>query len=321
MEQEEVQVQYNGQVYTLRVPKGMPDAEIQSYLQKNVGQQAAPKPTNLPGGAATAYGLSTANSLLFGVPEMAARGLGAGPYINQVREEFPKATTAGDITGLISPTALGAKIIGGGLIKGGSKVMGGSRAPEAVAAGESAVLRTVDRNKQLYETASKKLDDTEAFYRANPDLPDAKRMFDNARKEFNDITKELDAVQKMAAKERGGNLLSSGGRVASRTAGGIMGLQTGAGMLGGARSESYGPGFQQGSETAGQAVREYNPLQFVPGVPQVTSGVTSVVPGLAGYGSLAIDSLRQPQAPVEPTTFDMDRRIREEAFRRSMGLQ
>jgi hypothetical protein len=198
-----------------------------------------------------------------------------------------------------------------------------------VAAGESAGSRALQdaarKNEELYGEASRRWDIAQSRARVNPTPENLKRAED-AQTEINNIATSLKKVEQTAstaaAKERGSNLVSQGGRVASRTAGGIMGLQTGAGMLGEARTPgSYGPGFQQGSQVAGQAVREYNPLQFVPGVPQVTSGVTSVIPGLAGYGSLAIDALSQPQAPVEPTTFDMDRRIREEAFRRSMGQQ
>lgn len=266
-----------------------PAAPAAAQAAPAAGPAAQGPVSPLPGGAPTAYLASTANSLLFGVPEMIARGMGAGPTIEATRAASPTASTAGDITGMISPATLGARVIGGGLIKGGSRLMGGSRAPEAVAAGESAVLRTVERNKQLHANATTRLDETEAFYRANPDLPDAKRMFDNARKEFNDITAELDKVEKLAARERGSNLLSTTGRTAARTTGGIMGLQTGAGMLGGARSDNFGPGFQQGATTAGQAVQQYNPLSMVPGVPQVTQGVTSVVPGVAGYGSMLAD--------------------------------
>jgi hypothetical protein len=46
---------------------------------------------------------SAVNSLLFGLPEMGARSLGAGPFIESVRRDYPVATTAGDVAGMLPP--------------------------------------------------------------------------------------------------------------------------------------------------------------------------------------------------------------------------
>lgn len=52
---------------------------------------------------------SALNSVAFGVPEMAARAMGAGPYIEAARRDFPMSTTAGDIVGLANPYRLAAR--------------------------------------------------------------------------------------------------------------------------------------------------------------------------------------------------------------------
>jgi hypothetical protein len=318
MAQEEVQVQYNGQVYTLRVPQGMPDAEIQNYLKKNVGQQDAPRPTSALG-AVDAFATNLSNSLLFGAPEYINRAInpGAGAMYDQMRQDYPKASTAGDVVGMINPARLGYKAATSAINAVGRKV-----APEAVeSAGQKALQDAALKNVDTYTDASKRFDIAQARARVNP-TPENLRAAEDAQRSINTIAKDLANVEKAAQKNAAGSVVGKTARVGAQTAGGIMGLQAGAGMVGEARTPGdFGPGFQQGSQTAGQMVREYNPLQFIPGVPQVTQGVTSVVPGAVGYGSLAIDALRQPQAPVAPTDFDMDRRIREEAYRRSMGLQ
>lgn len=316
METEIVDVRHNGEIVTVRVPKGMPDAEIQSYLQKNSGQPAAPRPTSALD-ALGVYGASTANSLLFGVPEMAARAMGGGPFIDQVRQDYPKATLAGDISGMISPAKLGYKAATSVVNAVGRRI-----APEAVeSAGQKALTDAATKNADLYKTAAQRYDEAQEALRLNR-TPETIRAAEQAQRSINTIAKDLASIEKTAQKNAAGSIVGKTARVGAQTAGGIMGLQAGAGMLGEARTPGdFGPGFQQGSQTAGQMVREYNPLQFIPGVPQVTQGVTSVVPGAVGYGSLAIDALRQPNAPVAPTDFDMDRRIREEAYRRSMGLQ
>jgi hypothetical protein len=318
METEIVDVRHNGEIVTLRVPKGMPDAEIQSYLQKNSGQPAAPRPTSALG-AVDAFATNLSNSLLFGAPEYINRAInpGAGAMYDQMREDYPKASTAGDVVGMINPARLGYKAATSAINAVGRKV-----APEAVeSAGQKALQDAALKNVDTYTDASKRFDIAQARARVNP-TPENLRAAEDAQRSINTIAKDLANVEKAAQKNAAGSVVGKTARVGAQTAGGIMGLQAGAGLVGEARTPGdFGPGFQQGSQTAGQMVREYNPLQFIPGVPQVTQGVTSVVPGAVGYGSLAIDALRQPQAPVAPTDFDMDRRIREEAYRRSMGLQ
>lgn len=318
MAHEEVQVQYNGQVYTLRVPQGTPDSEIQSYLQRNVGQQQPPRETSALG-AVNAFATNLSNSLLFGAPEYINRAINpeAAAYYDQMRQDYPKASTAGDVLGLVNPARLGYKAATGVVNAVGRRV-----APEAVeSAGQRALTDAVTKNADLYTSAVKRYDEAQALAKLTP-TPERIRAAQEAQRSLNTIAKDLASVEKAAQKNAAGSVLGKTARVGAQTAGGIMGLQTGAGMLGEARSPGdFGPGFQQGSQTAGQMVREFNPLQFIPGVPQVTQGVTSVVPGTVGYGALAVDAMRQPQAPVAPTTFEMDRRIREEAYRRSMGLQ
>jgi hypothetical protein len=266
---------------------------------------AAPSPagsTNLPGGPVLPFMGSAVNSLAFGLPEMGARALGAGPYIDQVREDYPMATTAGDVVGLVSPAKLGYKAA-----TGIANAVGRKMAPEVVeSAGQKALQDAVTKNTQTYTEATKRFDIAQARARANP-TPENLKAAQDAQKNINAIAKDLANVEKTAQKNAAGSVLNKTARVGGQVAGSVMGLQTGAGLLGEARTPGpIGPGFQQGSQVAGQAVRDYNPLQFVPGMPQVTQGITSVVPGAAGYGSAIADYL------------SIDDMIRQEAAKRAL---
>jgi hypothetical protein len=299
--QEEVTVNFRGEEITLRVPQGTTDEQIRGYLEK----QSAPQPRETStAGTAAAYGLSAVNSALFGVPEMAARQFGAGPRIEQMRQDYPVATTAGDITGMAVPGVAGIKLAGAAV-----RGIGGRMGGEAVeTAGQTAVTRAVDANKSLYTDAISRLDTRQAMARVNP-TPQNVQAAEQAQKHFNKVTKELDAIERMARKEAAGGILGKTARVGAQTTGGIMGLQLGGGALGAARTqESPGAGFQQGAQTVGQAVQQFNPLQVIPGVPQVTQGVTQIVPGAAGYGSMLYNTL-------------IDQQIRDEAARRALQGQ
>jgi hypothetical protein len=186
--------------------------------------------------------------------------------------------------------------------------MGGEAVEQA---GTTAVTRAVDANKSMYTDAISRLDTRQAMARANP-TPDNIRAAEAAQKHFNTVTKELGSIEKIAQKEAAGSALGRTARVGAQTTGGIMGLQVGGGALGEARTEgSVGPGFQQGAQTTGQAIQQFNPLQFVPGVPQVTQGVTQIVPGAAGYGNLLYENLMKDY-------LESDKLIREEAARRAL---
>jgi hypothetical protein len=288
------------------------EQEIDQKLQQSgmKRQTAAPAPaapapagsTNLPGGATLPFVGSAVNSLAFGLPEMGARAMGAGPYIDQVRQDYPVATTAGDVVGLVSPVKLGYKAATGLVNAVGRKM-----APEVVeSAGQRALQDAVTKNTQSYTEAVKRFDLAQAQAKISP-TPENIKAAQDAQKNINTIAKDLANVEKTAQKNASGSVLGKTARVGSQVTGGILGLQTGAGMLGEARTPGpIGPGFQQGSQVAGQAVRDYNPLQFVPGMPQATQGITSVVPGVAGYGSAMVDYL---------TIDDM---IRQEAAKRAL---
>lgn len=299
--QEEVTVNFRGEEITLRVPQGTTDEQIRGYLEKQSTTQ--PRETSTAGTAA-AYGLSAVNSALFGVPEMAARQMGAGPRIEQMRQDYPGAAMAGDITGMAVPGVAGVKLAGAAL-----RGIGGRMGPQAVeSAGQTAVSRAVDANKSMYTDAISRLDARQAMAKNNP-TPDNIRGAEEALKNFNKVTKELDAIEKLARKEAAGGILNRSVKVGAKATGGIMGLQTGMGSLFAARNPgSPGAGFQEGANAAGLAVQQLNPLQVIPGVPQVTEGVTQIVPGTAAYGSMLYDTL-------------INKQIREEAARRALQGQ
>lgn len=99
------------------------DADIEKKLkEKKLSRGTDPATTGMAD-SISPYLLSTANSLAFGLPEFAARQMGAGPYIEQMRQDYPVATTAGDITGLINPMRLGMKVAGKGMSALGEKIM------------------------------------------------------------------------------------------------------------------------------------------------------------------------------------------------------
>jgi len=313
MQQEDVTVNFRGEQITVRVPQGTSDADIQQFLQSQAPAQSAaaappaePRPTSALG-AVNAFATNLSNSVLFGAPEMINRAINpdAGAMYEQMRQDYPRASAAGDIFGLAAPGALGVRA-GGAVVRG----IGNRVGPEAVeTAGQTALTRAVDANKSMYTDAISRLDTRQAMARVSP-TPENIKAAEAAQKHFNKVTKELSAIERTAQKEAAGSVLGRTARVGGQTAGGIMGLQTGAGAIGAARSpDNPMGGFQQGAQTAGQAVQQYNPLQVVPGVPQVTGGVTQIVPGVAGYGSMLMD-----QAMI-----DTDRQIREAAARRALG--
>jgi hypothetical protein len=205
--------------------------------------QAAPDGT-MPGGPVMPFVASTVNSLGFGLPEMAARGMGLGPNIDAVRQEYPMATTAGDVAGLVNPYRLAAK------------------------AGQKAVGAMMSPGKMNTFQALRNSDEANRVAQAAPG--------------FGQTVKN----------------------VAQRTAGigtGIMGAQTGAAALGGARSENYGAGAQQGAQTFRTAAINAPGISLVPGAQGTIGAVTGVVPNVLGAGAamtnyLTIDEMIRQEA-------------------------
>lgn len=117
-----------------------------------VAPAAAAEP--IPGGMPAAAGLSAVNSLMFGVPELIARGFGAGPAIEATRTEYPFMTTAGDVVGLLNPARLGMKMAGKGMSALGERMM----TRPGSEAGQEAVMETLrtGRTPQLIGTAVKR---------------------------------------------------------------------------------------------------------------------------------------------------------------------
>jgi hypothetical protein len=64
-----------------------------------------------------------------------------------------------------------------------------------------------------------------------------------------------------------------------------MGAQAGAAALGGARSENYGAGAQQGAQTFRQVATNLPGTQLIPGVQPTINAVTGVVPTVLGVGA------------------------------------
>jgi hypothetical protein len=231
------------------------EQEINKKLQDSglKRQAGAAQPQNYPSvqqmGPVVPGLASAANSALFGVPEMAARAMGGGEYIDQVREQYPMATTAGDVAGLVNPYRLAAKV------------------------GQAGV-------KRLMTPSATKMD----TFKALGNTDEANR-----------------AAQAAQAVPGFGQTVKN---VAQRTAGvgaGIMGAQTGAAALGGARSENYGAGAQQGAQTFRTAAINAPGISLVPGAQGTIGAVTGVVPNVLGAGAamtnyLTIDEMIRQEA-------------------------
>jgi hypothetical protein len=102
--------------------------KLQASGLRRRGEGTAPtaptKPdVNLPGGPVIPAAASFVNSMAFGLPEMAARSMGGGEYIDAVRQEYPMATTAGDVAGMIPPFKA--------IAKAGQKAVGSLFKPKA----------------------------------------------------------------------------------------------------------------------------------------------------------------------------------------------
>jgi len=239
------------------------EQEIEQKLQsQNLKRQSGPAQpqayASVPQLGPVVPGMaSAANSALFGVPEMAARAMGGGNYIDAVRQEYPMATTAGDVAGLVNPYRLAAKV------------------------GQAGV-------KRLMTSSPNKMDTFNALGRSD---------------EANRVAQAAQSVPGFGQTAR---------NIAQRTAGvgtGIMGAQTGAAALGGARSENYGAGAQQGAQTFRTAALNAPGISLVPGAQGTIGAVTGVVPTVLGAGAAMTDYLT------------IDEMIRKEAARRVMQGQ
>jgi len=232
------------------------EQEINQKLQASgLKRQSAPAQTkeyaSVPQlGPVVPAAASLVNSLAFGVPEMAARAMGGGDYIDQVRQEYPMATTAGDVAGLVNPYRLAAKA--------GQKAVGAMLSP-----GKMGTFQTL---------------------------------------------KNSDEANRVAAQAAPG-FAQTAKNVAQRTAGigtGIMGAQTGAAALGGARSENYGAGAQQGAQVFRDVATNLPGTSLIPGAQSTINAVTGVVPGALGYGSAFADYM------------SIDEMMRQEAAKRAL---
>jgi hypothetical protein len=83
---------------------------------------------------------SAVNSLLFGLPEMGARSLGAGPFIESVRRDYPVATTAGDVAGMLPPFKAFAQM--------GQRAVGSMRAAQVAAQAAGPYAQMAQRGAQ-----------------------------------------------------------------------------------------------------------------------------------------------------------------------------
>ena len=108
--------------------------------------------SNLPAGAP--FVASTINSMAFGIPELVARGLGAGATIDEIRRQYPGETTAGDVAGLLNPATIGARLVGKGMSAFGSRML---QRPGSEL-GQEAVMETLrtGRAPQLIGAAAKR---------------------------------------------------------------------------------------------------------------------------------------------------------------------
>jgi len=219
------------------------DAEIDQKLKsQNLKRQTAPAQpkeyASVPQLGPVVPGLaSAANSLAFGVPEMAARAMGGGDYIDAVRQEYPMATTAGDVAGLVNPYRLAAK------------------------AGQAGVKRLMTPGPNKMDT-----------FQALRNTEEANRA----------------AAQAAQAAQAAPGVAQTVRNVAQRTAGigaGMIGAQTGAAALGGARSENYGAGAQQGAQVFQNVASNLPGTQLIPGAQSTINAVTGIVPGALGYGA------------------------------------
>jgi hypothetical protein len=178
--------------------------------------------------------------------------MGGGEYIDAVRQEYPMATTAGDIAGLANPYRLAAKA--------GQKAVGAMMSPGKM--GTFQTLRNTD-----------------------------------------------EANRAAAAAQAAPGFAQTAKNVAQRTAGigtGMIGAQTGAAALGGARSENYGAGAQQGAQVFQNVASNLPGTQLIPGAQSTINAVTGVVPGVLGAGA-AINNY-----------MSIDEMIRQEAAKRAL---
>jgi hypothetical protein len=243
-------------------------------LKRHTGPVAPAQDAYMPLGPVGAFVGSTANSLLFGVPEMGARALGAGPYIESVRQQYPMATTAGDVAGLISPYKIGAKL--------GEKAIGAAFRPSAKEAAEKAAEKAAAERQAAFDILQSK----------NPD---------QMRQITQSVMSPPNAGPKFTQMAQRG--LQRAGQVGT----GIIGAQTGAAALGGARSDNYGAGAQQGAQTFRQVATNLPGTSMIPGAQTGMNALTSVVPGALGYGAAMTDYL------------SIDEMMRREAARRALG--
>lgn len=328
---EQVTVEYRGQILTLQVPTGTTAEQIQTYLDTQSAAASVPRTgavspglleniqraaqtmaqTMLPGRGIgqpeqQATLASAANAAMMGVPEMAVRGLGGGSNIDAQRQQYPAASTAGDVMGLAAgPAQLGYRAATG-IVNTAARGMSGPAGREAA---ERAAIDLVERNKNTYQRALQQ--QTELAERATlTPSPEVTRQLREANKRVKEIGRSVQEVERAAKTQVGMSILNKFVSPVAGTAGTVMGAQVGGAGLGAARSPGQpGAGAVQGAELVGQTIAGAPGLSAIPGYSTAMSTVGQGVPAVLGYGDLALQYL------------DIQRRAREEAARRAGLIQ
>jgi len=262
-----------------------------SGLRRRSEGTAAPAPTkpeNYPSvpmiGPAIPAAASFVNSLAFGLPEMAARSMGGGEYIDAVRREYPMATTAGDIAGMLPPAKMG--------MKAGQSLVGSLFKPSAKEATEIAA-------KEAAEKAAREAAEKEAT---------AKILASRNPDQMKQIAQSVQPPPYAAPTTPNyGRMLQTGAQRAGGLATGVMTAQTQAASLGAARNpQNPGAGAQQGAQVFRNVATNLPGTQLIPGAQSTINAVTGVVPGVLGAGAAMSDYM------------SIDEMIRKEAAKRAL---
>lgn len=250
-------------------------------------------------------GLSAVNSAAFGLPELSARAVGGGQAVDQLRALDPNAAQMGEWAGMMNPARLGARA-GSAAVQ----AIGRRLDPRSVQqASDTAAERLVNANLERYTNAVSRLDTRQGMARANPS-PSNIRAAEKAQTELDQISQEIASVQRLARSEAAGSVLGRAARLTGQTAGGVMGLQLGAGMTQGARDpQQYGTGFQVGSRAAGDVISDNSITRAIPGVPGALRTMTGAVPTAGAAVGLGLDIAASRRES-----------ILDEAWRRALGM-
>jgi hypothetical protein len=264
----------------------------ESGLRRRSEGTAAPAPAkpdvDLPGGPVIPAAASFVNSMAFGLPEMAARSMGGGEYIDAVRQQYPVATTAGDVAGMIPPFKMG--------MKAGQSLVGSLFKPSAKEAAEIAAKEAAEKaaRKAAREAAEKEATEKIMLNR-NPD--EMKKIAQSV----------LTPPPAAPTTPNYGRMIQTGAQQAGGLATGVMTAQTQAASLGAARNpQNPGAGAQQGAQVFRNVATNLPGTQLIPGAQSTINAVTGVVPGVLGAGAAMSDYM------------SIDEMIRKEAAKRAL---